>query len=172
VAGALVVTHDPPRRDAPVPTLDAALDQLAGTALELFVEIKETGIAAAVIERLIARDLAERSVVFAFADVARSFPWRRPRPIRLGAILVYPWTMQGFIAAHDPDLILLGWNSRPWTRAAFRAWWSVASLPRLSQRTGKPVVAGIVRRTADLHWLTRQNVHAAVADMDVVGEAP
>ena len=170
-AGTLVVTHDPPRAAAPVLGLDDALAFLAGTDLDLLVEIKEVGIAAAVIERLVARGLAERSVVFAFANVARSFPWQYPRHVRLGAILLYPWTMQRFIDAHDPDVILLGWDERPWTRAAFRAWWSVASLSRLSRRTGKPVIAGIVRRVADLHWLAQQSVHAAVVDMDFIGEA-
>lgn len=170
--GTLLVTHDAPRGGTSAPTLDAVLGCLAPTALELFVEVKEAGIAAAVIERLVAFGLADRSVVFAFGAVAGTFPWTRPRPVRLGAILLYPWTMYRFIDAHDPDVILLGWDQRRWTRAAFRGWWSVASLSRLARRTGKPLVVGIVRQTADLHWLARQDVHAAVVDMDTVPDVP
>lgn len=168
--GALLVAHDKPHGDAPVLTLNAALGYLAGTALELFVELKQPGIAAAVIERLVAAGVAEHSVVFAFADVARRLPWREARPVRLGAILLYPWTMHRFIAAHRPDVILLGWDERrkPWSRLAFRAWWSVFPLARVTRRAGTPVVVGIIRRASDLHWLSRRNIYAAIADMDVL----
>lgn len=167
-AGTLLVAHDLPRGGAPTLTLEAAIAFLAGTELELFVEVKEPGIAAAVIEQLVAAGLAERSVVFAFVRVARSFPWKGARPVRLGAILLYPWAMRRFIAAHDPDVILLGWDERRWTRAAFRAWWTAFSLERLARRTKKPIVAGIVRRPTDLRWLAAQTVYAAVADMDYI----
>ena len=169
-SGALLVTHDSPLRGASTLTLDAALAFLAQTDLELFIETKQPGIAETVIAALTTTGVAERSVVFAFADVAQSFPWAGRRPVRLGAILLYPWTMHRFIAAHDPDAILLGWDERRWTRAAFRAWWSAFSLARLSRRYGKPVVAGIVRRPDDLDWLEAQHVYAAVADMNVIAE--
>jgi glycerophosphoryl diester phosphodiesterase len=167
-AGELLVTHDPPRGDTPVLTLEAALAFLAGTNLELFVEIKDNGIVGAAIERLVAAGVAERSVVFGFVQVARSFPWSRAPPVRLGAILVYPWTMRRFTASYDPDVILLGWDERRWTRVAFRAWWAAFSLERLARRTRKPIVAGIVRRPSDLRWLAAQQVYAAVADMDFI----
>jgi hypothetical protein len=170
-SAALLVTHDSPRSAVSTLTLDAALAFLVQTDLDLFIETKQAGIAEAVIAALTATGLAERSVVFAFADVAQSFPWAGRRPVRLGAILLYPWTMHRFIAAHDPDVILLGWDERRWTRAAFRAWWSAFSLARLFRRYRKPVVAGIVRRPDDLDWLEAQHVHAAVADMDVIADA-
>jgi glycerophosphoryl diester phosphodiesterase len=166
----LLVTHDVPHGDASTLTLDAALAFLAKTDLELFIEAKQPGIAEALMAALIAAGMAERSVVFAFTDVAQSLPWTKRRRVRLGAILLYPWTMHRFIAAHDPDVILLGWDERRWTRAAFRTWWSAFSLARLSRRYGKPVVAGIVRRPDDLDWLETQHVYAAVADMDVIAE--
>ena len=169
-AGTLLVSHDPPRGDAPTLTLDAALGYLAGTELELFVELKQTGIAGAAIEALVAAGVAERSVVFAFAEIARCFPWSAARPVRLGAILLYPWTMRRFIAAYHPDLILLGWDEcrQPWSRLAFRAWWSVFRLARVTQRSGKPVAVGVVRRPGDLRWLARRNPYASIADMDVI----
>ena len=72
----LVVSHEPPRHVENALTLDAALSLLSPTDLELFVEVKETGLVSRVIERLVASSVARRSVVFAFAAVARSFPWR------------------------------------------------------------------------------------------------
>jgi hypothetical protein len=168
-SGNLVVTHDPPGSGAPL-SLDDVLAILVGTQLELLVEIKEPGIDSEVVERLVAAGLADRSLVFAFVEVAQSFPWQAARPVRLGAILLYPWTMHRFIAAHHPDVILLGWDTRPWTRLAFRAWWSVFPLASLTRRYGKPVIVGIARRRADLEWLARSGVHAAVADMDCIGD--
>lgn len=167
-SGALLVTHDAPRAGAPVLTLHDALAFLARSDLELFIETKEPGIADAVIAQLTAAGLAGRSVVFGFADIARSFPWRPPHPVRLGAILLYPWTMHRFIGAHDPDVILLGWDERPWTRLAFRAWWSLFSLERLARRYGRPIVPGIVRREADLDWLGGRGIEMAVADIEFI----
>src|SRR5258707_10980908 len=37
---------------------------------------------------------ADRSVVFAFAGVARSFPWEGARPVRLGVIVMCPWNLK------------------------------------------------------------------------------
>jgi glycerophosphoryl diester phosphodiesterase family protein len=168
----LVVSHDPPLGGATVLTLDAALSFLAGTGGELFVELKQAGIAPAVIETLLSAGVASRSVVFAFADVARSFPWQGARPVRLGVIVEYPWTMNRLINAYAPDVILLGWDERGWTRVAFRVWWSIFSLERLAARRSAAVVVGIVRRAADIHWLSKQHIYAAVADMDVTYGAP
>jgi hypothetical protein len=68
----LVVSHDPPRHVENAPTLDAALSLLSPTDLELFVEVKETGLVSRVIERLVANNVAHRSVVFAFAPLPPS----------------------------------------------------------------------------------------------------
>jgi len=171
-SGLLVVSHDPPDPDAPILTFEAALTFLAGTNLELFVEMKEAGITDAAIAQLVAAGVAERAVVFAFANIARGFPWSAPRRVRLGAILLYPWTMHRFMAAHRPDVILLGWDERRWTHLAFKAWWSVCSLERLGRRYGRPVVLGIVRRQADLDWLAQRGVEMAVADMDFIDGTP
>jgi hypothetical protein len=119
-----------------------------------------------VIEKLAAAKMAERSAVFAFAPVARAFPWNETRPVRLGIIEVFPWKLARAMRAYAPDMLFLGWDDRAWTRAAFRAWWSVASLARLAERHGVPIVIGIVQRAADLDWLRRQGVHAVVTDFD------
>ena len=162
----LLVCHDPPRLGAPTLTLDAALEFLSGTNLELFVELKEPGIAQPVIDRLVATKVAERSVVFAFAPVARAFPWNAARPVRLGIIVLYPWGLGRAMHAYAPDVLFLGWDHRAWTRAAFRAWWSMFSLAQLGRRHRVPVVIGIVQRAVDLDWLRRQGVDAAVTDLD------
>jgi glycerophosphoryl diester phosphodiesterase len=162
----LLVSHDPPCPGEPTLSFHAALEFLAGTNLELYVELKERDIAPLVIERLVAAKMAERSVVFAFAPVARPFPWTGARPVRLGIIEVFPWNLNRAMRAYAPDALFLGWDDRAWTRSAFRAWWSVSSLERLAQRHRVPVAVGIVQRAADLDWLARQGVHAAVTDFD------
>ncbi len=165
-SGTLVVSHDPPRLGEAALTLDAVLTFLAGTNLELLVEIKQPGLAPAVIAALVAHDLAGRTLVFGFERAARSFPWQRPRPVRLGVIASHPWAIDRMVRAYAPDVLLTGWDDRAWTRVAFRAWWSVFSLERLARRHGVPVVVGIVQRRADLDWLARRHVDVAVVDMD------
>jgi hypothetical protein len=162
----LVVSHDPPSDAGNTLTLDAALSFLSKTKFELLVEIKEPGIAPLVIETLVAKGLADRSIVFAFARVARGFPWQGARPVRLGVIVMYPWNLGRVARLHAPDVLMLGWDDRAWTRAAFRAWWSVFSLRRLARRHRVPVVSGIAQHMDDLYWLARQDVYAAVADLD------
>jgi hypothetical protein len=161
----LVVSHDAPSGEGEM-SLDTALSFLARTDLELFLEVKEEGLAPAVIDMLVTHGAAERSVVFGFAAVARSFPWRNPRPVRLGLIVKYPWSLGRELRAHRPDMLLMGWDDRAWTRAAFLAWWSAFSLAGVRRRYGVPVVVGVVQRRADLDWLSGQDVHAAVVDMD------
>lgn len=162
----LLVSHDPPPSAGAALSLDDALTLLCPTRLELFVEIKQAGLAEGVAERLAAHGVAARSVVFAFPPVARSFPWRGPRSVRLGIIVEYPWHLPRAVRELAPDVLFLGWDARAWTRLAFRAWWTALSLERTAQRCGIPVVAGVVQRPGDLDWLARQGVHAAVADMD------
>jgi glycerophosphoryl diester phosphodiesterase len=162
----LLVCHDPPRAAESTLTFDAALAFLSRTNLELFIELKERGLVAAVIDKLVAANMADRSVVFAFAPVARSFPWNAARAVRLGIIVLYPWTIGRAMRAYGPDVLFLGWDYRAWSRVAFRAWWSVFSLARLARRHRVPVVVGIVQRAVDLDWLGRQGVYAAVTDFD------
>ena len=166
-AGTLVVSHDPPAHAQAALSLDIALSLLSETRLELFVEVKQAGLAEAVMERLVAHGLAARSVVFAFGPVARSFPWQGVRPVRLGIIVLYPWQLSGVVRRYAPDVLFLGWDQRAWTRLAFRAWWSVFSLERMGRHHRLPVVVGIVQRAGDLDWLSRQRIYGAVADIDL-----
>lgn len=166
--GMLMVSHDPPEHAEGVLPLDEALAFLAGSDLQLFIEIKQEGLAEAVIARLVSHGLADRAIVFAFARVARSFPWNEPRRVRLGVIVKYPWDLGRWMRRHGPDVLLLGWDARTWTRVAFRSWWSCFSLERLARRYDVPIVVGVVQRSRDLDWLARQKIHAAVADIDLI----
>ena len=132
--GNLVVSHDPPLHIENALTLDAALSFLSQTDLELFVEIKKTGLASVVIEKLVSNNVADRSVVFAFAAVARSFLWEGARPVRLGVIVAYPWNLNRVERTYAPDVILLGWDARVWTRIAFRVWCRTMAAGDESQR--------------------------------------
>jgi glycerophosphoryl diester phosphodiesterase family protein len=168
-SGAVVVSHDPPLHTEHTLTLDAALSFLSRTDLELFVELKEQGLASSVIEKLVANKLADRSVIFAFAAVARSFPWEAPkRPVRLGVIVMYPWDLDRIVRLYAPDVLLLGWDARSWTRIAFRAWWSFFSLERFARRHQVPVVVGVAQRMKDLDWLAPQHIYGAVADINLI----
>jgi glycerophosphoryl diester phosphodiesterase len=165
---ALLVSHDPPLTAAGALRFDEALTFLAGTDLHLYIELKQEGLAPAVIDRLVAHGLADRAVVFAFAKVARSFPWHEPRPVKLGVIVEYPWDLNRWARQQKPDVLLLGWDDRTWTRVAFRSWWSCFSLERVGRRHGVPVVVGVVQRQRDLDWLKRQGIAAAVGDIDLI----
>jgi glycerophosphoryl diester phosphodiesterase len=168
-SGALVVSHDPPLHTELALTLDTALSFLSGNNLELFVELKEQGLATSVIEKLVSNKIADRSVIFAFAAVARSFPWEATkRPVRLGVIVTYPWDLDRIVRLYAPDVLLLGWDERSWTRIAFRAWWSLFSLERLSRRHQVPVVVGVAQRMKDLDWLAPQRLYGAVADINLI----
>ena len=79
----LLVCHDPPRPGETTLTLDAALEFLSGTNLELFIELKEHDIAPMVIDKLVATKMAECSVVFAFAPVARAMSGTLRCPISI-----------------------------------------------------------------------------------------
>jgi hypothetical protein len=105
-SGAGAVAHDPPLYTENALTLDAALSFLARTDLELFVELKEQGLASSVIEKLVSNRLADRSVVFAFAAEARSFPWEGARPVRLGVIVMCPWNLHRIVRLYAPDVLL------------------------------------------------------------------
>src|SRR5262245_12029237 len=168
-SGTVVVSHDPPLYTENALTLDAALSFLSRTDLELFVELKEQGLATSVIDKLVSNKLADRSVMFAFAAVARSFPWQAPtRPVRLGVIVMYPWNLDRLVRLYAPEFLLLGWDARSWTRIAFRAWWSLFSIKRLAGRHQVPVVVGVAQRRKDLDWLAPQHVYGAVADISLI----
>lgn len=163
--GGLVVAHDPPGPGARALGLDRALAFLAKRRLELFVELKEPGIADAVLDLLAAEGLGDRATVFAFPEVAATMPWRGRRRARLGILVRYPWQARRLARKHRPDVLGLGWDSRGWTRRAFRTWCSAFPLGALAERATAEIVIGVVQCPEDLDWLARQGVEAAVADL-------
>src|SRR5262245_49885211 len=106
-----------------------------------------------------------RAVVFAFAPIARSFPWEAARQVRQGVIVMCPWNVDRFVRRYAPDV---GWDARDWTRTAFPTWWSLFSLRRVARRHQVPLVVEIAQRMGDLQWLSRQHLHGAVADVPLI----
>ncbi|WP_299843578.1 glycerophosphodiester phosphodiesterase [uncultured Jannaschia sp.] len=159
--GTLVVAHDPP--DAGAPTLEAVAALLARSKLDAYVELKEAGLTTDVARTLSEGGLGDRAVIFGPVELME--PMERPRRVRLGIIVEYPWRISRLATAFAPDVILLGWDDRTWTRLAFQAWWSVFSLRRTGRRHSAPIVVGVARRARDLRWLGRQGIDAAVADL-------
>jgi glycerophosphoryl diester phosphodiesterase len=86
--GALVLAHSPAELPAEPATLDEALAYLAATPAGVHVDLKSRGIEAALVERLRALGLVERTVVSSFhADDLRAL---RPLEPGLGLGLAYP----------------------------------------------------------------------------------
>ena len=81
----LVVSHDPPLHIENALTLDAALSFLSQTALELFVEIKETGLASVVIEKLVSNNVPTARSCSHLPPSHDPFRGRGARPVRLTA---------------------------------------------------------------------------------------
>jgi hypothetical protein len=166
--GALVLSHDEPPEDVELPTLHEAARVLAGTNRDLLLELKETGLQGEVVRILQAADVAPRTILFGFPEIVRDLDWSRPRAVKLGVIAPYPWQIRRLFRRYEPDAILLGWDRRAWTRIGFRAWWSVFSLPALARRSSSKIIVGVARTTSDLQWLCRQEIEAAVADMEAL----
>jgi len=163
--GRLAISHDRPQPGAA--TFDEVVRFISGTRFDAFVELKEPGLALEAVRKLATGGLAGRSVVFGPDELLQKMDGERP--VALGIIAAYPWQIPRLAAAFSPDVILLGWDERAWTRLAFRAWWSVFSLRRMGQRYSAEVVVGVARRASDVRWLRRQGIDAAVIDMAAIG---
>lgn len=164
VDGRLVVSHDRP--DEASAALDEVVEFVSRSKLEAFVELKEKGIAAEVARKLVVGGLAGRAVIFGPVELLSQMEGERR--IALGILAPYPWQISRLAVAVAPDVILLGWDDRTWTRLAFRAWWSIFSLRRMGQRHSAAVVVGVARRARDVRWLSRQGIDAAVVDVAAV----
>lgn len=164
VDGRFVISHDRP--DERSAALDEVVEFVSKSKLEAFVELKEMDIAAEVARKLIDGGLGGRAVIF--GPVEHLSQMEGERRIGLGIIVPYPWQISRLAVAVAPDVILLGWDDRTWTRLAFRAWWSIFSLRRMGQRHSAAVVVGVARRASDVRWLSRQGIDAAVVEMAAV----
>lgn len=162
--GSLAVSHDRP--DEGSACLDAVVGFVSNSKLEAFVELKEKDIAADVARKLIAGGLAGRAVIFGPVEFLKQM--EGAREVGLGLMVPYPWQIARLAVTVAPDVILLGWDDRTWTRLAFRAWWTIFSLRRIGLRYSAVVVVGVARRASDVRWLSRQGIDAAVVDMAAV----
>jgi glycerophosphoryl diester phosphodiesterase len=139
--GALIVVHDRPEAGATgLPTLDDALDFLAGTDAGVHLDLKARGAGSGVTDALRRHGLVDRTLVSSFrSDTLREFG-AFERRVRLG--LTYPGDPTGL--AHQP------W-ARPLVRASLSA--LKTSLPRRLP-----------------HLLSRAGANAAVLNVGVVSE--
>jgi glycerophosphoryl diester phosphodiesterase len=141
--GTLVMVHDRPEVGAKgLPTLDEALDFLAGTDAGVHLDLKARGAARAVADTLRMHGVVERTLISSFRSDTLKEVGAVERGVRLG--LTYPGDPAGF--AHQP------W-ARPLVRASLAA--LKTSFPRRLQ-----------------HLLSRAGASAAVVNAGVVsGEA-
>jgi glycerophosphoryl diester phosphodiesterase len=139
--GTLVVVHDRPEvGTTSLPTLDEALDFLAGTYAGVHLDLKARGAGSAVADALRRHGLVEHTLVSSFrSDTLREFG-AVERGVRLG--LTYPG---------DPT----GLAHQPWARPLMRA--SLAAL-----KTSLP------RRLSNL--LLRAGANTAVLNVGVLSE--
>jgi len=162
----IVISHDPAGTEEAL-TLKEGLEFLSKYNCELFVELKECDkeFFYDVVGLLEEFNLKNRSLLFAFRDVAKNFVWDY-REVKLGIISEYPWEIKKDIQQFNPDAVLLGWDDRWWTRLAFKSVWSVLSLDKLCKKYDKiSFVVGVVNCEGDYNWLRRQNgLYCCTAD--------
>jgi len=160
--GRPVLAHDTQAVTVRSMSLDDALTYLGPTGKTVFIEPKEPDVVAEAIECVVAHDMADRVVVFAFAPVARAFPWRDRGPVKLGLVTVFPWNVERDIDRFRPDSIVVGWGS-PWERYTFhaekylfRVGWRLFGLPAIVRRHPRVrFVVATLRSRRELGWLRR-----------------
>lgn len=152
----VVVSHDM-TSDASVLTLDEALSYLKETNLEILIELKEYNarLYEITVELLRLHNLANRSVIFAFPEIAVQFPWKLERDFMLGIISPYPSDLRKHINAYNPDVVLLGWgNNRE--RMKFKIVWSILSLRKtFAKYPSQKFIIGVAFENKDKQWLER-----------------
>ena len=168
----LIISHDPENlgpRDLNNKALglEEGLKFLADKNLELWIELKECDerLFSRLIDLLKKNNLIQKSLVFAFREVAESFNWQN-REVQLGIIVEYPWKIKGNIRKYNPDSILMGWDDRWWTKSVFKFLWSVFSFDKLSKKYPNiKFVAGVVKNNSDHDWISRQKgLYSCTAD--------
>ncbi len=166
-SGDVILSHDETDK-AEVLFKDFA-QEAKGANVKLFIELKEKNkelfkAVASVIESL---NMQDESFVFAFEDVARYFPWNDFEDIKKGVIVEYPWNIQKAVKKYNPYFIAMGWdNNMPWTRYAFRVYWSLFRIDALKQKFGVKVMVGVCRNEKQIKWLKNQCVDYITADLE------
>ncbi len=168
----LVLSHDPIDSTKTYATLESALLQISTNNLKVIVEFKELdhNIYAEVINLLGKYKLTDSAILFGFENVIKNLPWHKPREVKFGIIVEYPWDIKKKLNKYDPDVLLLGWDDRSWTYLAFRTWWSIASLKKLSYNASVDIIAGVAQSSVQLRWLKSQKIKGYTADMECCKE--
>lgn len=149
-------------------SLDEALGYLCTTRLELLIEFKGQRIPElyiAVRNLLVKHGLLGVATIFAFPELARMFPWDKPRDVALGIISPYPRNIRNDIEKYNPDMILLGWGNAH-ERFFFKTIWSILSLARVVKKYPKiKFIVGVAYNSGDVNWLSKQGgLYGATVD--------
>lgn len=162
----VIVSHDR-TNDPSVLRLDEALEYLQTTDLELLIEFKEYSdkLYEIVVDNLDKYNLLSRSTIFAFYDIARSFPWDNRKNIKLGIIAPYPRNIRAYIESYKPDMVLMGWGTKS-ERLQFKIVWTFLSLKKIILKyPSTKFIIGVMYTDNDKKWLLKQTgLYGATAD--------
>jgi len=152
-------------------TLADACKFLQSTNLELLIEFKEysNDLYAQTVMTLEQYGLSERATLFAFADVAKYFPWDNRGSTMLGIVAPYPQEIKKYIDIYNPNMVLMGWGNTI-ERFLFKLVWQTFSLKRIFKKYYKvQFIIGVAYREEDKRWLSMQaGLYGMTADMPLL----
>ena len=155
--GEVIVSHDASKPETLL--FKDALSFLKTTNLQLFIELKEPkrDLLATALSSIENASVTQPVTLFGHKEnVTALFPFTH-RAIQSGIIARYPWQITQFINRYKPDFLLTGFDQRPWTRVAFRLYWSIFSLKNLLQKHPKTkFIIGVANNASDIRWLSKQ----------------
>ena len=155
--GEVIVSHDASKPETLL--FKDALSFLKTTNLQLFIELKapDPELLSKALSHIQNASLSQTVTIFAHAENAGAlFPFTH-RKIQSGIIARYPWQITQFINRYKPDFLLTGFDQRPWTRIAFRLYWSIFSLKNVFQKHPETkFIIGIANSVSDIRWLSKQ----------------
>jgi len=166
----IILSHDSLETNLDYLTLSDALAYIKKQDWRILIEFKEydTTIVNQVKKLLKKHGLQNKALLFGFKEVINSFEWNQNRDTDLGIIVEYPWQIAKTIRFYKPDTILLGWDDRLWTKRAFKIWWSIFSLKKLTTKYSVDIIVGVAESKKDISWLTKKGVSTFTADMEKV----
>lgn len=171
-----IVSHDPAEADQQNNTkllpLNHALDVLARTTLDIYIELKEYDdrLFSIVTNEVQAYGLEDRTCIFAFKSIAQQFPWKQNQgDIKLGLISLSPVSIPRDITRYQPDVVLLGFNDRWWSHALFKTVWSPPLLSSFIEYYSPTRFVAGVSSHADHYRFFRQveGLHSITVDFPI-----
>ncbi len=166
----IVLHHDVIDDGVECLTLRKALQYAKKQNWQILIEFKEydKNLFNEVLAQVAQFGLNEKCLLFGFYDVVKDFPFGNKIPTNLGLIVEYPWQIKSAVTECTPDIVLLGWDDRKWTQLAFRIWWGLFSLKKLSALLNVPFIIGVAESKDHLQWCAKRGVHACTIDLEKV----